>query len=159
MNIDVNILLSVQNFLQYINDNWTAIIIVIGLAMALAKKIKNFFNKSYDEKIAVAKDQIKEIMLKLVTDAEVDYYEWVKAGGIKRSQVIERIYSMYPVLSDVVDQESLIKWIDSIIDEALSTMRDVFEKNRENKENESKGETETKTEVEAEVQVETETDV
>lgn len=132
MNVNMNILLGVQNFLQYINDNWTAIVIIIGLAMALTKKIKDFFSKSNEEKIAIAKNQVKEIILKLVTDAEMDYLEWVKAGGIKRSQVIEQIFSMYPILSEVVDQESLIEWIDAVIDEALKTMREIFEENLEN---------------------------
>ena len=131
MNIDMNILLGIQNFLQFINDNWTIIVVMVSLILTIVKKAKNFFSKSNDEKIAIAKDQIREIVLKLVTDAEMDYLEWVKAGGIKRSQVIAQIFSMYPILSEVVDQESLIKWIDVAIDEALSTMREVFEKNTE----------------------------
>lgn len=131
MNIDMNILLGIKNFLQLINDNWTIIIVIVGLAIAIVKKIKNFFSKSDDEKIAITKDQIREIMLKLVTDAEMDYLEWSKAGGVKRSQVIEQIFSMYPILSEVVDQESLIKWIDAVIDEALNTMREIFEENKE----------------------------
>lgn len=127
----MNILNGIQNFLQFINDHWTNIIVVIGLTIAVAKKAKAFFGKSDEEKIAIAKKQIQEIMLKLITDAEVDYQEWVGAGGIKRSQVIERIFEMYPVLSKVTDQDKLIEWIDSVIDESLRVMREIFEKQNE----------------------------
>lgn len=136
MNVDLNILHGVQNFLQFINDNWTSIIIIIGLILAIVKKAKNFFSKSDDEKIAIAKKQIKETMLRLVTDAEVDYFEWVSAGSIKRAQVIEQVFEMYPILSKVTNQEELIEWIDDVIDEALETMREIFAENSENKETE-----------------------
>ena len=129
MDIDVNLLYSVQNLLQFINDNWTSITIIIALVIAIAKKAKAYFSKSDDEKIAIAKKQIQETMLKLITDAEIDYIEWSKAGNIKRAQVIEKVFAMYPVLSKVADQEELIVWIDDVINESLETMRDIFEEN------------------------------
>lgn len=136
MNVDLNILHGIQNFLQFINDNWTSIIVIIGLIIAITKKAKNFFSKSDEEKIAIAKKQIKETMLRLVTDAEVDYFEWVSAGSIKRAQVIEQVFEMYPILSKVTNQEELIEWVDDVIDEALETMREIFAENSENKETE-----------------------
>lgn len=124
----MNILTGIQNVLQYINDNWTAIVIILGLATAVAKKAKDFFSKSDNEKIAVAKKQIKEIMLKLITDAETDYWAWVKAGAVKRSQVINQIFEMYPILAKATNQEELIAWIDDVIDDSLETMREIFAK-------------------------------
>ena len=129
MDMDLNILYGIQNFLMVINDNWTMIIVIAGLVLALAQKVKDFLSKTDEEKIMIAKTQIKETMLKLITEAECDYREWVSAGSIKRSQVIEKIFNMYPVLSKVTDQESLIKWLDETIDESLETMREIFEKN------------------------------
>lgn len=41
---------------------------------------------SDDEKITIAKKQLSETMLKLVTQAEKDYNAWVKAGAVKRSR-------------------------------------------------------------------------
>ena len=123
------ILQGIKNFLQFINDNWTMIIIIFGLLIAVVRKIKTFLSKSDDEKVDIAKKQIQEIMLKLISDAEVDYLEWVKAGGIKRSQVIEQIFEMYPILSQVTNQEEIIEWIDSVIDKSLESMRDIFSKN------------------------------
>lgn len=127
----MNVLNGIKNVLQFVDENWTAIVIVIGLALAVGKKISNFFKKSNEEKIAIAKRHIQEVVLKLVTDAEEDYYEWQKAGAIKRAQVIEEIFAMYPVLSKVANQEELIEWIDETIDTALKTMREVFENNEE----------------------------
>ena len=95
----------IRNFLQFVNDNWTSIVIILGLCVALYEKIKAFLSKSNAEKIEAAKAQLKEVMLKLITDAEVDYESWNKAGSIKRSQVIQKIFSDYPVLSRVTDQQ------------------------------------------------------
>lgn len=127
----MHILDGVKNFLQFVNDNWTSITIIIALGIAVAKKIKDYFSKTDEEKIAIAKKQICESILKLVTDAEMDYQEWVKAGSIKRSQVIGDIFVMYPILSKVANQEELIAWMDATIDEALKTMREIFEHNKE----------------------------
>lgn len=131
MNIDFNILYGIQAFLQFIHDNWTAIFVCIGLIISIIKKAKGFFNKSDEEKIAIAKKQIQETMLKLITDAEVDYLEWTKAGDIKRSQVIKQIFEMYPVLSKITNQEEIIVWIDEVIDESLEVMREIFENTEE----------------------------
>lgn len=126
----MNILKGIQNLLMFINENWCAIVIIVGLILAIAKKAKSFFSKSNDEKIETAKKQIAETMIKLVTEAEITYEDWTKAGSIKRSQVIEEIYQKYPILSKVANQEDLIKWIDSTINEALKNMRDIFAQNK-----------------------------
>lgn len=116
-----------QNLLSFINDNWTAIIIIVGLILAILKKVKDYLSLSTEQKIDVAKEQIREMILKMVSDAEEDYSEWEKAGSIKRSQVIEEIFERFPILSRVTNQEDLIKWIDEIIDEALVTLRQIVE--------------------------------
>ena len=127
----LNFLTGIEKFLQFINDNWTSIIIVIGLALSVAKKASDYASKSTEEKIEIAKQQIGETILKLVTDAEEDYYQWASAGSVKRSQVIDNIFTKYPILSKVTNQEELIAWIDTTIDDALKIMRDVFEKQSE----------------------------
>lgn len=121
----------IKNFLQFVNDNWTAIIIIISLIIALYQKIKSYLSKSNDEKITVAKQQIKEIILKLISDAEVDYEDWNKAGSIKRAQVIQKIFEEYPILAKIADQTELIKWLDDTIDEALNTLREIVAINKE----------------------------
>lgn len=122
-------LTSIKNFLQFINENWTTIVIIISLIIAIGKKAHDYFTKSNTEKIEVAKKQISEICLKLVTDAEVDYETWNKAGSIKRAQVIQKIFADYPILSKVSDQEKLIEWIDEIINTSLKELRKIVTDN------------------------------
>ena len=129
----MNILNGIQKFLELINDNWTTIMVILGLAAAIAQKAKNYLAKSDDEKIAIAKMQIRETILKLVAEAEMDYEEWNVAGSIKRAQVINQIYEMYPVLSKIVEQPELVAWIDEQIDDALGTLRHIIKENEVSK--------------------------
>lgn len=121
----------IKNFLSLVNDNWTTIVVIISLIVALVRKIKAYIKQSNDEKIAIAKAHIKEAILKLITDAELDYENWNKAGSIKRSQVIKQIFMDYPILSKVVDQETLIAWIDELIDNALKELRKIVAENKQ----------------------------
>ena len=116
----------IKNFLQIINDNWTLITVIIGLAIGVYQKIKLFIQKSDEEKVAIAKKQIRETMLKMVSDAECDYDEWNKSGKIKRSQVIKKIYEMYPILAKAVNQDELTAWIDAEIDASLGTLNGII---------------------------------
>lgn len=129
----MDILTGIKNFLSLINDNWTTILVIIGLALALLKKIESYSKLSTDKKIEIAKKQISENILKLITQAEKDYAEWEKAGSIKRSEVISEIYKEYPILAKVVNQEELVKWIDEQIDNALPTLRDIIKENEKDK--------------------------
>ena len=123
------ILVGIKNFLDLINQNWTLITVIIGLGILVFKKVKRYASLSEQEKIDLALEQIRITALKMVTDAEKEYDKWVKAGSIKRAEVIDKIFKDYPILSKVTDQETLIKNIDNIIDEALNEMRKVFETN------------------------------
>ena len=120
----------IQNFLQFVNDNWTSIIIIISLIVVIAQKVKKYFAKSTEEQIATAKSQISEIVLKLITDAEVDYKDWEKAGSIKRSQVIQKIFDEYPILAKVADQQEVVNWIDEMIDTSLKELRNIVAENQ-----------------------------
>ena len=71
----MDILNGIKNFLSLINDNWTTILVIIGLALALLKKIESYSKLSTDKKIEIAKKQISENILKLITQAEKDYAE------------------------------------------------------------------------------------
>lgn len=123
----------IKNFIQFINDNWTTIVVIISVVIAIAQKVRSYFTKSKDERINIAKAQIQEIVLKLVSDAETDYEDWNKAGSIKRGQVIQKIFADYPILSKVANQDELIKWIDDNIDEALKKLHKVVTQEEEKK--------------------------
>lgn len=124
------VLVGIKNFLDLINQNWTLITVIIGLGILVFKKVKSYLSLSEQEKINLALDQIRITALKMVSDAEQEYDEWVKAGSIKRAEVIDKIFKDYPILSKVTDQKTLIETLDNIIDEALKEMRKVFETNK-----------------------------
>lgn len=127
----MNILDGINNFLMFVNEHWTEIIVLVGLAIAVGKKVASYLSMSDDEKIAIAKKQLGETMLKLVTEAEQNYNAWVKAGAVKRAEVIDVIYQKYPILNRVADQDSLIAEIDKLIDEALVEMRKIVSENQD----------------------------
>ena len=126
--------MDLMKILYCINENYDKIVVFIMLGILVFMEAKSFITKSDEEKeqsvdecVAIAKSQIKETMLRFVSDAESDWIEWNKSGAIKRAQVISDIYYEYPILSRVADQEQVIKWIDSEIDNALPKLRDIIE--------------------------------
>lgn len=123
------ILDGIRNFLMFVNEHWTEIVVIAGLGLAIWKKAEAYLKKTDEEKIQIAKDQIRETILKFVTKAEIDYDDWVKAGAVKRAQVIDEIFAKYPILNRVTNQESLISEIDTMIDEALNELREILSKN------------------------------
>lgn len=120
----------IKNFLEIINENWTTILVVLGIIISIVQKTIKHFSKTDEERIAIAKEQIAQQMLKFIGDAEEDYENWKKAGELKRAQVIGKIFKDYPILSKVVDQKELIKWIDDTIDDSLVTLRKIVEENK-----------------------------
>ena len=121
-----------QNFLLMLNQHWVEIAVIIGLIVSLVQKIKSYLGKTDEEKMAIAKKQIQQTMLKMITEAEINYDAWNEAGSIKRSQVIEEIYEKYPILSKMVNQDSVIAWIDEEINNSLKTLREIVKSNKEN---------------------------
>ena len=119
----------IKNLLNLLNDNWTTILVCIGLIVGLVQRTINYFSKSNEERIEIAKKQIEQIILKTVTDAESNYNEWNSAGEIKRSEVIMKIYEQYPILSKAVNQQEVVEWIDSEIDNSLVTLEKIIAKN------------------------------
>ena len=125
----MNILTGINNVLMLINDHWTELTILLGMALLLYKKIRAYLAKSKEEKMEIALKQAREIILDRVTAAEIDYANWKKAGAIKRAQVLDEIFATYPILGKITNQEEVIKKLDEYIDEALETLREVIETN------------------------------
>lgn len=127
----MNILDGLRNFLNFVNDHWAETVVIAGLAAIVIWRVVSWLNMSDEDKIAIAKKQLKEIMLKLVTNAEKDYNAWVKAGAVKRAEVIDMIFQKFPILNRVADQETLIAEIDNLIDAALVEMRKILSENQD----------------------------
>lgn len=122
-----NFLLGLRNFLYLIENNWTLILVVVGLSLKIGRDIKKYLKLSEQEKIDLALANLKEIMIVLCTEAELGWSEYKKSGSVKRAEVIDRIFKEYPILLKVTNQEQLIKDIDKLIDEALVEVRKVVE--------------------------------
>lgn len=127
----MNILTGINRFLNLINNNWTSIMVMIGLILGIYQKVRAYLAHSKEEKIAIAKAQIRQGLLSKITDAELDFARWNKAGSIKRSQVIEQLYEEYPILSKIADQDEFIAWVDNEINNSLNTLKDVIKNNDE----------------------------
>ena len=126
----MNILDGIKNFLQLISDNWLTILTIIGIIIGLVQRAKVYFKKDKTERYEIAKQQIREVILKKITEAEIDFADWEKSGAIKRSQVIEQIYTQFPILSKIADQNAVIAWIDEEINNSLKTLRIVVKENQ-----------------------------
>ena len=130
----------IKNFLQLINDNWTTIVAIGGLAYAIYRKanttINDWKDKNEAEKeaeiqkqITAAKKIIGEQILKLVSKAEIEWQsDTCKLGPVRRAEVIEKIYAQYPILLYAASQEELISFIDTEIDKALVVVRETIRK-------------------------------
>lgn len=129
-----NILNGLYNLLNFVEANWGMIVAICVLAYSIIKKTVAFLHKSQEERLEIAKVQIKETMLKWVSLAECDWRDFQQSGQIKRSQVIDLIFEKYPILSKVTNQEEVIKFLDDAIDDALKTMRKIFEENAKKEE-------------------------
>ena len=121
---------AIENFLGYLSENWVMILVLIGAAFSVGKLICKYLELSNEEKIEVAKKLIREAMLKMITEAEIDFEEWNKSGSIKRSKVIADIYEKYPILSKAASQEVVIAFIDGEINSSLKTLREILKENK-----------------------------
>lgn len=115
-----------KNLLYFLYNNWTSVLVCVGLIFGIIQKTKNYLEKSEDEKVEIAKSQIKETLLEMVSTAESEYENFNKAGAIKRAKVIKEIFEQYPILSLVANQDEIIKWLDNEIDCALNELRKII---------------------------------
>ena len=126
----------ITRFLNWIINNWTAIVAVAGLVYAIYLKAKKTWedwqSMTEEQKQAELQKQVEaaleilgELILSLVARAEIEYKdEGSKLGPVKRSQVIEEVFDTLPILAMVTDQETLMSHIDELIDEALVIVRE-----------------------------------
>ena len=121
-----NVLNFIKDVLEAANNYWTLVVVIIGLSIALYEKIKKYLQTSKEEKIEMAKAALKENLLKYMADAEIEWSSYEKSGEIKRAQVISKIYEDYPILKEYLNQEELIKYIDSEIDKLKVTVDKVI---------------------------------
>lgn len=120
----------IERFIGFLSENWVMILVLTGTLISISKLVSKYLALDNAEKIETAKKLIKEIMLKMITEAEIDFEEWNKSGSIKRSKVIAEIYDKYPILSKAASQEEVIAFIDAEINNSLKTLREILKENK-----------------------------
>ena len=120
----------IERFIGFLSENWVMILVLTGTLISISRLVSKYLALDNAEKIATAKKLIKEIMLKMITEAEIDFEEWNKSGSIKRSKVIAEIYDKYPILSKAASQEEVIAFIDTEINNSLKTLREILKENK-----------------------------
>ena len=118
---------AIINFLNFLCENWMLILAVFMAIGGILIKTRKWLSMSNDAKRKAAIEAVRRSMLALVTAAEQAYGSGT--GLIKRSQVLEKIFTQYPVLADAVNITETTVMLDEMIDEALVDLRELFESN------------------------------
>ena len=125
-------MVSIENTLQFMENNWVNIVFILVVLYIAIKRVISFIKMSKAEKIEIVLKLVKEELLALMTEAEIDWKEFEKAGEVKRSQVIAKIYDKFPILAKYINQEELISKIDKMIEEEKVKLDKIINK-EENK--------------------------
>lgn len=105
---------------------WTYICIFIALGVLTYEKIKKYKKMSEEERVNAALKVIKTEVLKLMSDAEINWKDFYKAGEIKKSEVIDEIYERFPFLTEYINQEELIIKISEMIEDGMDKMNQIL---------------------------------
>lgn len=110
------------NLFKFVTDEWMSIVFVILLLIVGIKKVISFLKMDKQKKLEIILKLVKEEILSLMAEAEVNWKDYSKSGEIKKSEVISKIYERFPILSKYINQEELIEEISKMIDEEKSKM-------------------------------------
>lgn len=127
-------MVAIENTIQFLEANWVNILFILVVAYIAIKRVISFVVLSKSEKIEIVLKMVKQELLTLMSEAEIDWKEFEKAGDAKRSQVITKIYDKFPILSKYVNQEELIERIDKLIDEEKVKLDKIMNNNKEENE-------------------------
>ena len=127
-------MVAIENAIQFVENNWLNILFILVIAFIVVRRVIAFLKMSKAEKIEIVLKLVKEEIIAYMTDAEMDWGEFKKAGEIKRAQVIERIYDKFPILYKYINQEELIERIDKIIDVEKVKLDKIMNNNKEENE-------------------------
>ena len=114
------------NTLQMIQHNWSNIVICIVILFTIINRTVAFFKLSKEERVEAALKIIRKELLKFMSDAEVEWSEFEKAGNLKKSQVINNIYSQFPFLKEYINQDELLSKISDMIEDTMSEMNKII---------------------------------
>ena len=106
---------------HFLLDNWLDILISLLIISIIIEDIRAIIKRKDTKNIVKTLEKISGSIASYVNDAEMKWAKKhiVKAGAVKRAEVISKIYEKYPELSEYVNQELIINSIDELIDNAL----------------------------------------
>ena len=111
---------------------YVPVVITILLFILCGAKIGlAYFDRLKEANINQILEVVRASVLKLMTDAEIDFSSYKKAGEIKKSQVINNIYKQFPILTKYKDQETLQAEISDIIENEMCKIREFNSKQSE----------------------------
>lgn len=117
--------------LTLITEYIPVVITILLFILCGAKIGLSYFDRLKEANIDQILEIVKASVLKLMTDAEIDFSSYKKAGEIKKSQVINNIYKQFPILTKYKDQETLQAEISDIIENEMCKIREFNSKQSE----------------------------
>ena len=122
-----------NNFIHLIQSQWTNIVVVIAIIATVVKTALSYSSMTEEQRVQSALKVVKEELMRLMCQAEIQWKDYKKSGDLKRSQVIKDIYNQFPFLSKYMDQDKLVKTIYEMIDKQMDNMDNLLNKPEENK--------------------------
>ena len=122
-----------NNFIHLIQSQWTNIVVVIAIIATVVKTALSYSSMTEEQRVQSALKVVKEELMRLMCQAEIQWKDYKKSGDLKRSQVIKDIYNQFPFLSKYMDQDRLVKTIYEMIDKQMDNMDNLLNKPEENK--------------------------
>ena len=122
-----------NNFIHLIQSQWTNIVVVIAIIATVVKTALSYSSMTEEQRVQSSLKVVKEELMRLMCQAEIQWKDYKKSGDLKRSQVIKDIYNQFPFLSKYMDQDKLVKTIYEMIDKQMDNMDNLLNKPEDNK--------------------------
>ena len=124
----------VNNVVNSLSNSLPTIIIVIAIIIGVVRMVIKYSKMTKEERVNTALKVIKEELLKLMSDAEIEWEDYKKSGELKKSQVLKEIYSQFPFLATYIDQDTLVNKLYELIDNEMENMNKIINNTTTDKE-------------------------
>ena len=115
-----------HDIFAFLDSAWSIFLVLLGIFIFLYNKITNYMKLTKEQKVEAALKVVKAELLKLMSDAEIEWQDFNKSGEIKKSQVISEIYKKFPFLAEYISQDELIEKIGELIEEQKAKMDEII---------------------------------
>ena len=115
-----------NNIMDIIKAAMPNILVFVVILIGGYRTYLSYSKMNKEEKVEAALKVIKTELLKLMSDAEIEWEDFKKSGDLKKSQVLREIYTQFPFLATYIDQDTLIQKIYEMIDEEMDNMNKII---------------------------------